>query len=404
MKQLYVALMKEDYWWEKLTVDEQEDYLEKHPKSKLVPTNLALGHGMPLAEYARSKDDPEITEDEIYAEFAASDVQEMKDKIKATVAVPMTHKDPKYVNPDGSYTNERKKLHTQIIASILNDRAIKRATPEPGTKPKLIILGGRGGSGKSAFTHDEERGIEPKVKEFDSRKAIVLDADEIKKQLVPPYDGSNAFTVHEESSYIFDQVLETAKTMGLNIVSDATLKSDKMGPIIQSFLDHNYEAEGHYMFLPRQEAAKRACGRYLSKGPGQRGRLVPPAVVLGNTHNEANFDQIKPLFSKWSCYDNNQPKGQPPKLIDHSSLYQNSSNQTMKQHTQNKSMSSSNLDNQNDYWENDPFLTRTPEREEQVKAELFTTMLKLRVSPKKIDEQLRKEYSDFLMKLRKNRK
>lgn len=389
MKRLFVALMKEDHWWEKLTLEEQKDYLEEHPKSKLEISQV-LGHGIPLAEYAKAKDDPDVTEDKIYAGFAESDVREMKDKVKATMAVPMTHKDPQYVNPDGSYTKERKALHNQIIASILNERAIKRATPEPGTKPKLIILGGRGGSGKSAFTYDEE-GREPKVKEFDSRKAIVLDADEIKKKLKPPYDGSNAFTVHEESSLIFDQIFETAKTMGLNIVSDATLKSNKMGQIIQSFLDSDYEAEGHYMFLPRQEAAKRACSRYLSKGPGQRGRLVPPGVVLGNTHNEENFDLIKPLLSKWSCYDNHQPKGQPPKLIDHSSLYQG--NNSMKQQTQHKSVSSNSTD---DYWENDPFLTRTPEREEQVKSELFMTMLKLRVSPDKIDETLRKDYRNFL--------
>jgi hypothetical protein len=45
------------------------------------------------------------------------------------------------------------------------------------------------------------------------------------------------------------------------------------------------------MHLPRQEAAKRAVGRFL----GKTKQYVPPAVILSNTANEANFDSIKPM-------------------------------------------------------------------------------------------------------------
>src|ERR1019366_6954727 len=189
--------------------------------------------------------------------FKPEDVDEMKEMAEKATAAPPTDKSPPYFDPKtGNYTPERKRLHHTIIQKILDEQTIKAATPPEGTRPTFIVLGGRGGSGKSAFTE----GDPPRVNEFDPKKFLIMDADKIKGMLDPPYKGWNANQVHEESSYLFDQICDSAQKMGLNIISDATLKSDKMGPVLKGLQDGGYDIEGHYMFLPRQKAAERACG------------------------------------------------------------------------------------------------------------------------------------------------
>ena len=130
----------------------------------------------------------------------------------------------------------------------------------------------------------------------------------------PEFEGWNAFQVHEESSELFDQITDLAQKMGLNIVHDATMKTGhKAVALVKRFNEAGYATEAHYMHLPRQEAAKRAVGRFI--GGGEKGRYVPIDVVLSNTTNEHSFDQVKSLVSKWSFRDNNVAKGEKPILI-----------------------------------------------------------------------------------------
>jgi predicted ABC-type ATPase len=316
---ILISLSKEDAWWSSLTAKQQKLYIEEHPRSKYAKQvktqdTKSKGLGKSLADYAKEKDDPNITAEKIYSTLKPSDAKEMKELVEKCSSLKPSNEE--YKDKNGEYTPERKALHQKIIDEMLHPDKVKAATPKEGEAPAFIVLGGRGGSGKSAFTHSGDR--EATVKEFDSRKFITFDADEIKARLKPPYKGWNAAQVHEESSDIFDTLMAKAKAQGLNIISDATLKSDKLGPELDALKKDGYDIQGHYMFLPRQKAAQRACGRYLKDGPENRGRLVPPEVVLGNTKNEENFDKLKTYFSKWSCYDNDQPKGSPPKLIDHS--------------------------------------------------------------------------------------
>ena len=100
--------------------------------------------------------------------------------------------------------------------------------------------------------------------------------------------------------------------MGLNIVLDKTMASSKkILNEIKEFKGDGYEVDAHYMHLPRQEAAKRAVQRFT----GKEHRFVPPHVVLANTDNEKNFDEVKKHARKWSMWDNNVPMGQEPKLV-----------------------------------------------------------------------------------------
>lgn len=273
-----------------------------------------------MSDYYDQFDDPSVTQDDILADLSRDDREEILLAIKRAETQATSLQDPANVHQDGplkgEFTEERRKLHQQIIKDILTDEAIAAATPKNGEQPTFIVLGGRGGSGKSSFSWgtDREGNVrEPKVNEFDSRKFLVLDSDAIKERLKPPYKGWNAYSVHEESSVLFDALTQTAAEMGLNFIHDATLKSGSVKSTIEYTKELGYRVEGHYMFVPRQVSAKRAVSRYLGDGPKKRGRLVPPEIILGNTKNERNFDALKGQFDHWSAYDN---QGAAPVLIE----------------------------------------------------------------------------------------
>ena len=253
------------------------------------------------SDFAQEHDDPDVTPEDILKSFPSDTggkikkVQERLGSIEQTID---QHKE------DGTYTEEREKLHREIIGKFLSPEKIAAATPPEGEAPTFTILGGRGGSGKSWF--------EGKV--YDPDKAIVLDADAIKSML-PEYEGWNAHQVHEESGELFDEITRLAQGLGLNVVHDATMKSaGKAQALVKEFKDDGYRVEAHYMHLPRQEAAKRAVSRFL----GKTNRYVPVEVVLSNTGNEKSFDAVRKLADKWSFRDNNVPKGSEPILISES--------------------------------------------------------------------------------------
>ena len=182
-----------------------------------------------------------------------------------------------------------------------NERQIAETIRRSGAIPTFTILGGRACSGKEWF-----RG-----RVYNPDKSVVLDADDFMAKL-PEYEGWNAPALIAEATDIVESALDKARLMGLNVVLDATMRSAE-GAIakIAAFRAAGYRIEAHYMFLPREEAAKRAVARSLGKSK----HYVPIEAVLANTTNETTFDQIRPLVDKWSVWDNNVPEGQDPKLI-----------------------------------------------------------------------------------------
>ena len=206
-----------------------------------------------------------------------------------------------YSDGNGHYNKERKELHKKILNDLFFHA--NSAKPKDGKKPTYMVLGGRGGSGKSKFD-----GLV-----YDKSKYIVLDADAIKEKL-PEYKGYNAFQVHEESSDILNKALKIARKKGLNVVLDGTMKSlNSTEKKIKTFKDAGYNIEMYYMHLPREKAAERAIGRFM----GQNGRYVPLEILLDMKNNEENFDKLKHYASKWAFYNNDVPsKENKPILID----------------------------------------------------------------------------------------
>ena len=257
-------------------------------------------------EWKKQWDDPDATPESIIGSFG-DDADEIRKAIDTTqrrlARLEQTISTYRLAGEGDAavYDEERTKIHAKIINAYLSPKRIAAATPEEGKRPTFTMLGGRGGSGKSWF----------KGQVYDPEKAIVLDADEIKGML-PEYEGFNAAQVHEESSDILESIMTGAMSLGLNVVLDATMKTEKSAlRKVERFKGSGYRIEAHYMHLPRQDAAKRAVARFM----GKTKRYVPVNVVLGNVGNEATFEAVKKHADAWSFRDNNVAKGEEPKLI-----------------------------------------------------------------------------------------
>jgi predicted ABC-type ATPase len=257
------------------------------------------------AQWKKQFDDEKATPESVLNSFegkdkiikAIADTEERLERLEQTIN--WYRKEGK--DEAATYSATREKIHGRIIDSILSPRKIEEAKPSNGERPKFIMLGGRGGSGKSWFEGNV----------YDPQKFIVLDADVIKGML-PEYEGWNAAQVHEESSDILEGIIKMARDKGLNVVLDATMKTATSAIAkMRAFKNKGYTIEAHYMHLPRQEAAKRAVSRFM----GKTKRYVPINVVLSNISNEETFDLIKAEADNWSFRDNNVPKGKEPIVI-----------------------------------------------------------------------------------------
>lgn len=278
------------------------------------------------AVFAKTADDASVTASKIIESFPGNTTKLIKKTERELSELVETKKAH---GKGDSYTRARLELHRKILyegvygfdpdnpdvpkfyPGLLDEKAVRKALPKKGEAPTFTMLGGRGGSGKSAF--DGEKFASAKV--YDKDKVLLFDADHI-KHMLPEYRGFNAFQVHEESSDLLKLALHNARQSGANVVLDGTLKSyDSARKLLDSFVLNGYRFEAHYMHLPRQEAAKRAVGRYLtSKGDGS-GRYVPVDIVLGNRENELNFMRLFEFSDAWSFRDNNVARGEAPRLI-----------------------------------------------------------------------------------------
>lgn len=252
-----------------------------------------------------AQDEPKTTPDAVIDQFdpeVRGLIKEAETRLATATPTDAPVEQGGHKMPNGQYTAEREALHNKIIAGILSPEAIKRAKPPSGEKPTFVILGGRGGSGKSQLTREGGP--------VDAKKFIVFDNDKIKEQ-IPEYKGWNAAMVHEEATHVFERAEALAREKGLNVVHDATMKTMKNSvAFAKAYKDAGYRVEGYYMFLPPHEAAKRAVERFV-----RAGRYVPPSYVLGSRSNEETFDALKPQFDKWGLYDNNVPSGQKARFI-----------------------------------------------------------------------------------------
>lgn len=275
------------------------------------------------------KNDPRATNDENGIKFIYERIGNKGREIQAYVEKKMNNLShilkkgdtmTRY-SKDGEFTEERKALHKNIINEILSKEKIDAFKPKDGEKPKFIMFGGRGGSGKSWFTDKKRAEKDGREVMFDSDKYLVLDADEIKKYL-PEYKNWNAGEVHEESSYLMKDIKKRAMDMGINIIIDGTMnynekKPDKVKNEMLEAREKGYSIEAHYMFLPLEESCVRSMERFRTEKGDYSGRLVPTDILLQMQNNEKSFESVIDLVDDWSFHDNRYGK---PKLVSKKGL------------------------------------------------------------------------------------
>lgn len=228
-------------------------------------------------------------------------IAQAREKLKSVVPTGAPLSQGGHMLPGGAYAPARRELHKQIVKKLFTPEAVAAATPKAGDAPRLDILGGRGGSGKSWFT---KSGV------VDGKSAIYINGDDFKEAL-PEYQGWNAAQLHEESSYLGNLAERYARVRNLNIIHDATMRSSGSNARLtkrleewyflqKDFKTNGYKVNGYYMHASPQTAADRAVGRFMNSG-----RFVPPEYIASSTTNEAVFDSLRGKFDDWKVYDNN---------------------------------------------------------------------------------------------------
>ena len=227
---------------------------------------------------------------------------------------------------DYEWKPERLDLQKKIVDEV-SFGDIKEKLPKAGEKPRLVLIGGRGGSGKSKFTYKDPSKNELGEYGYDKNKFVVIDPDEYKERLPEykdlvdkgsDYAGLNAWEVHEESSAMKKMALEKALALGANVVLDGTLaKYGSAKKTLDKFREKGYIIDVAFMELPREKSAVRGINRGMRSGSTGKasGRWVPVDVMLGMTDCEDNFDKLSKDADHWVMFDNDVPSGEKPRFV-----------------------------------------------------------------------------------------
>jgi predicted ABC-type ATPase len=169
----------------------------------------------------------------------------------------------RYKRADGTYTEERQRLHKRIVDSFfVGKQAVEH--------PTSYMLGGGPGGGKTTLLQTGKLGIPD--------NAVMMANDLIKEQIPEYAKGTlKAWQVHEEAADVTKMVLKKVNTGSYNGILDGT------GDGTLEKLNHNIELlhgtgprqiVAHYVTVPTQLALDRAVTRER-----QTGRGIPPSAI-----------------------------------------------------------------------------------------------------------------------------
>lgn len=224
-----------------------------------------------------------------------------------------------------NFTEERQALHRKIVENMLNPNA----KAKEGEKPKVYVLMGPPGSGKTTAGAPTADRIGLKISGDDSNVTLI-NSDDVKAQL-PEYEGWNAGAVHEESGIIAeDMVFSEAMEQRHNLVLDITGKGfSKVNDWVDRMGKAGYEIHIAQVQVPDEVAAQRAHERWdrnaFNRDPKaeEPGRYVPADYVAYAVDGkpEQTYLEIKnrPEVQSWIQLDNNVPRGEKPIVLDEGS-------------------------------------------------------------------------------------
>lgn len=227
---------------------------------------------------------------------------------------------------------ERAQQHTRMLEAAYQNFLTQRENLSDAEKAKekgykvAHIVTGPFGAGKSCY-------IALPLAEKDC--ALVVDADVFKKQFpeynvkpeiaqamgvsIKPNNGLGAGAVHQESSYLVNQLLDQAiENRDSFVVSYTGRDLDWDKKMIQDLKGKGYQVYVHHLQASLDTAVQRMFHRYETEG-----RYTPPDILIRASKNSTdNFIALKDwgfgsgLIDGYSWYFNDIEEGSPPVLVE----------------------------------------------------------------------------------------
>ena len=210
-----------------------------------------------------------------------------------------------YKDENGEYLPERKKLHHQIVQTLIENMP----KAKEGEKPRVLFTGGGSGTGKSSMKPKlREAGWEPDTQ--------TLDSDYIMTNFLPEYEElvkqdsrSSAFLAHDEASDILSLAIEQCIKEGREFIIDGTLKSKGRAIALASRLkDEGYDVSLRGIFMNPKQSWSNCTNRYINAKSTKDVRYVPKEVAqasnIGFTLNCMDDDFLS-IFDDVEIYDRN---------------------------------------------------------------------------------------------------
>jgi predicted ABC-type ATPase len=274
------------------------------------------------ADHRPSRDSPYSATDTEWADH----LTDVRDHLAEAKLEGLSPDDLYSIDQDGeAWTAERREVHAAILTDLYSKSA------DVPCERQAIIAGGLAGAGKTTVLAEHA--------DIDRSQFLTINPDDIKEELaerglVPQIDGLSPMEacdlVHEESSHIAKQLAIRARNDGKNLIWDITMSSTtRTGERIDALRDDGYTVDGIFVDIPIDTSVRRAESRHREghdaycAGVGLGGRYVPPEIIRAQTdpewgsQNRRTFEQLKPRFDHWKCYDNGVD-GRDPTLIESS--------------------------------------------------------------------------------------
>lgn len=222
-----------------------------------------------------------------------------------------------YRSASGRWSVGRRKLHRDIVRRVLETGNVAGA----GERPQAVILIGPPGAGKT------KAGV-PLAKAM-GVQFTVINADDV-KELLPEYEGWNAALVHEESSWLAEEMIYFLALMQRrHVLLDLTgTNQEKIGQMAVDMSADNYDVHIIFVDLPAWQSVGRAWTRFqtnpLNRLPGVVfGRFVPPRYVYNVVDGKPalTYEYLKGLqaVKSWRRISTDVPPDAPPILLEHGS-------------------------------------------------------------------------------------
>jgi len=296
-----VVIRKEEYY--KLgQVTNTHKYTAEQMNKKLVET----GNWGPWENEVVSDEELKIMQQEsvernqALIDLALSKISDEKKKIIAdNYKQQKAGKDTEGLNStNGVYTEEREQnVHKKIYQSY--DKAIQKAK---SSNPDVVFMAGIPGSGKTYSTKkifEYSKDGKTAVSKENGRTYVIINTDDIKKDL-PEYNGGDgASLVHEESSTLSKRVMRLAIKKNANVIFDGTLSNAKSSlSKVTYFEQAGYTTQAIYVDAPVEDAIFSAAKRYKDSGRYAHYHMIAEAEPsVRNTMNKLkeNFNKVKTI-------------------------------------------------------------------------------------------------------------